>query len=115
MYDTLYVEQQLDEFGRHILRITISHLKCARSPRFRGGFSVIELFHVTVPQAKAPIAEICVAKVMIRTRNRHSVGPLLSVTHCLMLPRVEVTGCGHKAKCPLAVRPGPAVLAGPMG
>ena len=50
-----------------------------------------------------------------REGERSSVGPLLSVTHCLMLPRVEVTGCGHKAKCPLAVRPGPAVLAGPMG
>ena len=41
-------------------------------------------------------------------RAPSSVGQPLSVIYCLGLPWVEVTGCNHKAKCPLAfglVRP----------
>ena len=58
---------------------------------------------------------VAVAKIMDGERPDRpqeagltSVGQPLSVNYCLGPPWVEVTGCNHKAKCPLAfglVRP----------
>jgi len=44
-----------------------------------------------------------------------SVGPPLTLTHCLQLSPVAATGYSRPAKCLLAVRPSRVALAGPMG